>query len=76
MWKLWLKRAGILVLAAVLLFVFGWVPWFLAGVATTRRYVFPDHENAGLTPASFKLASDEVTPVSYTHLTLPTILLV
>src|SRR5512143_3553863 len=61
MWKVWLRRVGVFVLVAVLLFVFGWVPWFLAGVATTRRYVYPDHENAGLTPASFKLASEDVT---------------
>jgi alpha-beta hydrolase superfamily lysophospholipase len=42
------------------LFVFGWVPWFLAGIATTRRFQFPDKENAGLTPASLQLASEDV----------------
>ena len=61
MWKVWLKRAGVLVVLCVFLFVFGWVPWFLAGIATTRRYVYPDRENAGLTPASFKLASEDVS---------------
>jgi pimeloyl-ACP methyl ester carboxylesterase len=61
MWKVWLKRTGVFVVLALLLYVFGWVPWFLAGVATTRRYVYPDRENAGLTPASFKLASEDVS---------------
>jgi alpha-beta hydrolase superfamily lysophospholipase len=60
-WKVWLKRTGVLALVILLGFVFGWVPWFLAGVATTRRYVFPDRENAGLTPASFHLASEDVS---------------
>ena len=61
MWKVWLKRAAALVLVGVLVFVFGWVPWFLAGIATTRRFVYPDRENAGLTPASFQLASEDVS---------------
>ncbi len=60
MWK-WLKRAGVVVLLVFVGFVFGWVPWFLAGIATTRRFVFPDRENAGLTPASFGLASEDVS---------------
>jgi pimeloyl-ACP methyl ester carboxylesterase len=58
--RVWLKRAAVLAVAGVLLFVFGWVPWYLAGLATTRRFVFPDRENAGLTPASFDLAFEEV----------------
>jgi alpha-beta hydrolase superfamily lysophospholipase len=58
--KVWLKRiAGAAVLGFVV-FAFGWVPWFLAGIATTRRFQFPDRENAGLTPASFHLASQDV----------------
>ncbi len=60
MWK-WLKRAGVVVLLVLVGFVFGWVPWFLAGIATTRRFAFPDRENAGLTPASFGLASEDVS---------------
>jgi pimeloyl-ACP methyl ester carboxylesterase len=59
-WKRWAKRAAALLLAAALFFVFGWVPWFLGGVATTRRFQFPDRENAGLTPASFDLAHEEL----------------
>jgi pimeloyl-ACP methyl ester carboxylesterase len=45
---------------AVLLFVFGWVPYFFGGLATTRRFQFPDKENGGLTPASFDLPSEDV----------------
>src|SRR5512142_494312 len=61
MWRLWLKRALLLAIAAVVLFVFGWVPWYLAGMATTRRFVYHDRENGGLTPASFGLASEDVS---------------
>ena len=64
MWKVWLKRAGLLAVVGVLVlavgFVFGWVPWFLAGIATTRRFVYNDRENAGLTPASFHLPFEDV----------------
>ena len=56
----WLRRALLFLLGLVFLFVFGWVPYYLAGIATTRRFQFPDKENAGLTPASFELASEDV----------------
>jgi pimeloyl-ACP methyl ester carboxylesterase len=36
------------------------MPYWLGGVATTRRFQFPDRENGGLTPASFQLASEDV----------------
>src|SRR5687767_13940206 len=57
----WLKKAGILAAAALALFLFGWVPYFLGGIATTRRFQYNDRENAGLTPASFELAFEEVS---------------
>jgi hypothetical protein len=57
----WIKTAGLLVLAAFLVFAFGWVPYFLGGIATTRRFQFNDKENAGLSPASFGLKFDEVS---------------
>jgi len=57
----WLKRVVLVLALALVLFVFGWVPWFLAGVATTRQFRFPDRENAGLSPASFQLASEDVS---------------
>jgi pimeloyl-ACP methyl ester carboxylesterase len=56
----WLKRLALVVLAAVVLFVFGFAPYWLAGLATTRRFQFPDKENAGLTPKSFDLPYEEV----------------
>src|SRR4249920_2047099 len=59
--KRWLKRGLFALGLAILVFVFGWVPYFLAGIATTRRYQFPDKENAGFTPASFDLASEDLT---------------
>jgi pimeloyl-ACP methyl ester carboxylesterase len=57
----WLKRASVLILAALLIFVFGWVPWYLGGMATTRRFAYDDRENAGLTPGSFALAYEDVS---------------
>jgi pimeloyl-ACP methyl ester carboxylesterase len=57
----WVKRAGLVLAAAVALFVFGWAPWWLAGLATTRRFTYNDRENAGLTPASFTLPYEDVT---------------
>lgn len=47
-------------LAAFAFFVFGWVPYFLGGLATTRRFAYNDRENAGLTPGSFGLAFQDV----------------
>ena len=60
MWRAWLKRIGILLVAALLLFVVGWVPYWLGGMATTRRFQFPDRENGNLTPASFELPFEDV----------------
>jgi alpha-beta hydrolase superfamily lysophospholipase len=54
-------RAGLASLLAVYVgFVFVWAPFFLGWVVTRRAFHFPDKENAGLTPASFKLAFDDV----------------
>ena len=58
--KVWLKRIAVTAALGFLLFAFGWVPYFLAGIATTRRFQFPDKENAGLTPATFQLAFEDV----------------
>lgn len=60
-WRRYARRAGVLALLGFLAFTFGWVPWFLAGIATTRRFQFPDRENGGLTPRSFELAQEDVT---------------
>jgi uncharacterized protein len=64
MLKVWTKRLAITAIIAFCLFAFGWAPYFLAGIATTRRYQFPDKENQGLTPASFGLKYDEVALLS------------
>jgi pimeloyl-ACP methyl ester carboxylesterase len=56
----WLKR-GLFALGILLvLFVFGWVPYYLGGMGTTRRFQFADKENKDMTPASFELASEDV----------------
>ena len=57
----WLKRIGLGLLALLAFFIFGWAPYSLAGLATTRRSTFKDVENAGLTPASFDLRFEEVS---------------
>lgn len=60
MWRVWLKRVAIAAVTVFLVFVVGFVPYWLAGLATTRRFQFPDKENANLTPASFELAYEDV----------------
>lgn len=56
----WIKRGAVAVAVGLAVFVFGIAPFWLAGMATTRRFQFPDKENAGLTPASFNLAFEDV----------------
>jgi len=60
MWR-WTKRIGLVAVAAVFLFVFGWVPYFLVSAFSFRGFSMRDKENAGLTPASFQLAYEDVT---------------
>jgi uncharacterized protein len=59
--KVWLRRAAATAALGFVFFAFGWAPYFLAGIATTRRFQFPDRENGGLSPASFQLASEDVS---------------
>lgn len=59
--RIWAKRLALALLCAWALFVFGWAPWFLAGLVTTRRFQFPDRENAGLTPKTFALPFEDVS---------------
>jgi pimeloyl-ACP methyl ester carboxylesterase len=40
--------------------IFGWMPFWLGGLATQRRFAYRDRENAGLTPASFQLPYEDV----------------
>jgi alpha-beta hydrolase superfamily lysophospholipase len=58
--KVWLRRLALAAALALALFAFGWTPYFLAGIGTSRRFQFPDRENGGLTPASFQLAFEDV----------------
>jgi len=55
-----LKGTAALVLGGLLFFVFGWVPYFLGGLATTRRFQFPDKENAGVDPKALGLPFESV----------------
>ncbi len=56
-----LKWVGLVLLVGLAGFVFGWVPYWFGGIATTRRFQFNDKANAGLTPASFSLPFEEVS---------------
>jgi len=58
--RVWLKRVAVAAALGLLLFAFGWTPYFLAGIGTSRRFQFPDRENGGLTPASFQLAFEDL----------------
>src|SRR5512136_735158 len=62
--KVWLGRAAVAVAVAFAAFAFGWAPYYLAGIATSRRFQFPDRENGGLTPESFQLAYENVSLTS------------
>ena len=50
--RLWLKRIVVGLVAVYALAFLGWAPYWLGGLATTRRFQNADKENAGLTPAS------------------------
>ncbi len=58
--KRWWRRILLLLLIALLGFVFGFVPYFLAGVFTIRTFQMKDADNQGLTPASFQLPFEDV----------------
>lgn len=47
-------------LGLLALVIFGWIPFWLGGAATGRRFNYRDRENEGLTPASFELAFEPV----------------
>jgi alpha-beta hydrolase superfamily lysophospholipase len=59
-WVKWSRRAAVALLVAVAVFIFGWVPWFLGGVATIHSFHYRDRENQGLTPGSFDDAYEDV----------------
>jgi uncharacterized protein len=57
----WIKWTALLLAAGFGLLVFGFLPWWMGGLATTHRFQYRDRDNAGLTPASFKLPFEDVT---------------
>ncbi len=57
----WLKRLALVLAAGLMVFVFGWAPWWLAGLFTIRRFAYHDRANEGLTPTSFSLPFEDVT---------------
>ena len=56
----WVKRVGLVLVAALAIFIFGWAPYWLAGLATIRKFEYRDKENAGLTPKSFEIPYEDV----------------
>jgi pimeloyl-ACP methyl ester carboxylesterase len=59
--KRWLTRLLLIAIAGLLLFVFGYVPYFLAGAFTVRTFQMKDAENDGVTPATFSLPFEDVS---------------
>ncbi len=49
-----IRNVVLIVVVLVAGFFFGYVPWFFAGIVTTRQYHYPD-PNDGKTPKSFNL---------------------
>jgi len=48
----WLKRVGLVLVAVLAIFVFGWAPYWLAGLATIRRFTYNDRETRASRPRS------------------------
>ncbi len=57
----WLLRLLLVLVLTLLGFVFGFLPYFLAGVFTIRTFQMKDAENQGLTPAALGLRAEDVT---------------
>jgi pimeloyl-ACP methyl ester carboxylesterase len=57
----WLIGIVLALVAGALGFVFGFVPYFLAGFFTVRNFQMPDKENEGLTPAAFDVPFEDVS---------------
>jgi uncharacterized protein len=56
-----IKWTGLVLAIGLLVFVFGWVPYWLVSIFTTRKFQMPDKENDGLTPASFQLPYEDAS---------------
>ena len=59
-WTRWLKRIALAAVVLLAAFIFGFAPWYLGGMVTTKRFSYNDRENNGLTPASFSLPFEDV----------------
>jgi pimeloyl-ACP methyl ester carboxylesterase len=57
----WIKRVGLVIAVGLAIFVFGWAPYWLAGIFTIRKFRYNDKVNANLTPASFQLPYEDVS---------------
>jgi pimeloyl-ACP methyl ester carboxylesterase len=57
-WKVVKWILGIIVVC-LLIFFYGFIPWFLTGIATTRRFHYRDHLD-GNTPASFAMKYHDI----------------
>lgn len=60
----WIKRIAVTGLLGLLAFVFGFLPWWLAGIFTSGRFQMKDAANGGLTPAAFSLPFEDVALAS------------
>lgn len=60
----WLRRILILLAAALLFFVFGFVPWFLVDRIVIKGFTLPDRENAEYVKNSFKFEREDITLTS------------
>src|SRR5215472_12597472 len=60
-WRVGWRRLPAAVAILYAIFVFGWVPYFLGGIATRNRFRYHDTENEGLTPATFHLPFEDVS---------------
>lgn len=60
----WWKRLLLLLFVAALLFLFGFVPYTLGGIATRRRFSLPDKENTEYVKTSFTVPREDITLTS------------
>ena len=60
----WLKRSLLFLAAALLFFVFGFVPWFLVDRIVIKGFTLPDKENAEYVQNSLKVEREDITLTS------------
>jgi pimeloyl-ACP methyl ester carboxylesterase len=56
-----LKRVLGFLFLVVVVFLFGFVPYTLGGIATRRRFTLPDKENSEFVKASFNIPREDIT---------------